>query len=753
MGHCYAQIGQITQGLGMVDAIRMECRKKGIFTMAAEAEGIMGVIMLDSLRLDDAIHYLRSSLKEGKQEHHEWIVIWGNLQLALAYFLKNDKKRAIHYLHEFVKSTRKVEIYVRLFPYLFELLWAVEKGELSPIPNLSLEREILQALEGKNIFLKGVAYRYQALRQRQQGLLHQEIMKSLYLSMELLGECGHQIELAKTQLETARQFLSIGDKDEAKKITRKAFKVIYSINEELIPDDLRFLIQDRFQEQNLIREILKLGQEVIIIRDNRDLVQHIISAVNRITGAERGAIFLLEGKKLQLRASKNITSDQISDQRFACSMKMIEEVAGTRKGRILGSSSTDGPDFFSEEKVHSRICVPMILKGKLMGVLYHDNRLISSIFKESDLELLAYFAGQAAIAMENARAYEEIQQLNQKLTEEKRYYQEEHLQDLHFDDIVGESPAIMAVLGKVKQVAGTDTTVLITGETGVGKELVARAIHRHSPRSNKPFVRVSCSALPESLIPSELFGHEKGAFTGAIQRRIGRFELANEGTIFLDEVGDLPAEVQVRLLRVLHSKEFERVGGGETLHSDFRLIAATNRNLEQAVEAEKFRADLYYRINVFPIHVPPLRERKEDIPLLADFFFKIYATKLRKNFDEISESEMAKLIQYQWPGNIRELENIIERACILSPGAFFRIPDLAVGQPEFAYSKANLTLEENERRHILWALQKTGWKVRGRGGAAELLNINFSTLTFRMKKLGITRPMEYSRRMRKSPLS
>jgi transcriptional regulator with GAF, ATPase, and Fis domain len=254
--------------------------------------------------------------------------------------------------------------------------------------------------------------------------------------------------------------------------------------------------------------------------------------------------------------------------------------------------------------------------------------------------------------------------------------------------------------------------------------------------------------LPESLIPSELFGHEKGAFTGATHRRIGRFELADGGTLFLDEIGDLPLEIQVRLLRVLQSREFERVGGSETLHSDFRLIAATNRNLEQLIQEGKFRDDLYYRINVFPIYVPSLRERIEDIPLLAYYFLKNYSRKMGKNFEKIPEGEMEKLLRYDWPGNVRELENIIERGAILSTPPDFQVPELHLRNPGVANPKNAVTLKENERGHILWALQRTGWKVRGSGGAAELLEIHPSTLEFRIKKLAIQRPLQRSSKNR-----
>jgi formate hydrogenlyase transcriptional activator len=421
-------------------------------------------------------------------------------------------------------------------------------------------------------------------------------------------------------------------------------------------------------------------------------------------------------------------------------LKMVEEVAGSGKGLIIEMNSQSKHALPSNEIIQSKICVPMILRDKVMGVLYHDNCFLSSAFKESDLELLAYFATFAGFALDKARAWEEVQILNKKLHEEKLYFEEEHLQSLHFEDIVGESDSIKNVLVQVNQVANTDSTVLILGETGVGKELVARAIHRLSPRGDRPFIRVNCSSLPEGIIASELFGHEKGAFTGATSRRIGRFELADSGSIFLDEVGDLSLDVQIRLLQVLQHKEFERVGGSKTIHSDFRLLAATNRDLKHLVEREKFRLDLYYRLNVFPIYVPPLRERKEDIPILAHYFLKIYATKMRKSLEVIPDEEMDKLVQYHWPGNVRELENIIERGTILNSGKKFKVPELSVGPGTSDNFSIKHTLRENERHHILWALNKKGWKVRGIGGAAELLDIHPSTLTYRMKRLGIIRP-------------
>ncbi len=743
-GYCYAQLGQVTQGLGMLDAIHKQCLKNGNLYLASYATGNIGNILLDIGRIEDSVQFLERSEKEAQEAHNDWVWMTGKISLAYAYYLKDESRRALRTLHEFLERTRKVEATVYLYPYLMELCLAMKQGKLPETEGLSLEKEIQQVLTGGNVFLKGVAFRYKAILQQINGLPYSKIVKSSQESIKWLDESGSQVEASKSRLSLARQHLAFGEVEKAKELVMTARKALASINEALLPDDLAALVKDRPAGENLLKEILNLGQHVVTMRDYKDLVQHIISTVNRITGAERGAIFRLteDGTpgKLRLRASKNLTSEEIEHPRFASSMKMIKEVARAGKGRILGVSSEEAIDSPSAEVIRSRICVPMILGDKTVGVLYHDNRLLSSAFKESDLALLSYFAALAAFALDNARAYEQIRELNTKLREENLYYKEENLQSLHFDDIVGESPAIKQVLSQVEQVAGTDATVMIVGETGVGKELVARAIHRHSQRRDKPFIRVHCSALPETLIPSELFGHEKGAFTGASRRRLGRFELADGGTLFLDEIGDISLDIQVRLLRVLQTKEFERVGGSETLTSDFRLVVATNRDLEHRIKSQKFRADLYYRLAVFPIYVPPLRERKRDIAILAHYFLRIYTKKIGKDFSKIPNSEMDKLLAYDWPGNVRELENIIERGIILSNSTSFRVPELTAESQEVFPRTSGITLKDNERRHILWALQKTGWKVRGKGGAAELLELPASTLAFRMKKLGIERP-------------
>ena len=334
-------------------------------------------------------------------------------------------------------------------------------------------------------------------------------------------------------------------------------------------------------------------------------------------------------------------------------------------------------------------------------------------------------------------ANNELQQLKNQLEAENIYLQQELQSDEQFGEIIGQSDAIKYVLFKITQVAPTDTTVLITGETGTGKELVARAIHGASSRKDRPLIKVNCGALSPTLIESELFGHEKGAFTGAVGRKPGRFELANGGTIFLDEIGELPPELQVKLLRVIQENEFERLGGNKTLKVDVRIIAATNRNLKAEVDQGTFREDLWYRVNVYPITMPPLRQRKEDIPLLVEHFANMYAKKFGKNIASVSPKTMEELQTHSWPGNIRELANVIERAVIHTHGTALQVVDHF--KPAAVDSVPTETLEAVEREYIIRTLENTGWRIEGPHGAARILGLNPSTLRTRMIKLGIQR--------------
>jgi formate hydrogenlyase transcriptional activator len=405
----------------------------------------------------------------------------------------------------------------------------------------------------------------------------------------------------------------------------------------------------------------------------------------------------------------------------------------------------------AREGLKSFCFLPLTSRKGAIGTL-NLGRLRDDAFGKGDISFLTQVANQISLAVENAIAYSEIRELKDQLSNEKLYLEDEIRTELNFAEIVGSSASLRRVLKAVETVAPTDSTVLIYGESGTGKELIARAIHDLSPRRSKAFVKLNCAAIPTGLLESELFGHEKGAFTGAIAQRIGRFEVANSGTIFLDEVGEIPLELQTKLLRVLQEREFERLGSSRTLRTDARLIAATNRDLEAMVGEQKFRSDLFFRLNVFPLQVPPLRAREGDIPFLVRHFVQQFCRRMNKVIETIPTTTMDALNRYHWPGNIRELQNVIERAVIISTG-----PTLSLDVADLKFPKASPTEEraaapnsktngalrdvlgETERQQILQALKQSNWVVAGPNGAAAQLGIKRSTLQLRMHKLGITR--------------
>ena len=432
------------------------------------------------------------------------------------------------------------------------------------------------------------------------------------------------------------------------------------------------------------------------------------------------------------------------------------------RGEQLDRYNVDVIRMLRQEGVEVMCCVPLVTHGRALGTINLASRNPQA-FSTPDVELLQQVAAQVAIALENALAFKEIDALKDKLAVEKLYLEEEIRTELNFEEIIGDSPALRSALTQVELAAPAGTTVLILGETGTGKELIARAIHNLSPRRERTFVKVNCASIPAGLLESELFGHERGAFTGALTQKIGRFEFADRGTLFLDEVADLPLELQPKLLRVLQEQEFERLGSNRTQCVDVRVVAATNADLAQLVAERKFRSDLYYRLNVFPINIPPLRERPEDVPLLVRYFVQKFSRRQNKTVEYVPSDVMEALVNYPWPGNVRELENLVERAVLLSPGEELRVPlpelralspaslmtSTQSDTPRYASPGSNAppasafiaTLEETERQHILRALRQTQWRIAGPRGAANLLGMKRTTLQARMRKLGIRRPV------------
>jgi formate hydrogenlyase transcriptional activator len=494
-----------------------------------------------------------------------------------------------------------------------------------------------------------------------------------------------------------------------------------------------------------LKLLLDLTNHIVSNLDLRDLLRAISASVRRVMKCDAVAVMLPTSEDSQLRV---YAQDFPESKGFAKEENLIP-IEGTapgvafRTGKPFMGNLQDLPwlepkeaALVEAEGFKIGCAVPLISRSHVLGVLglgrFEENPLT-----QDDLDFLSQVAAQVAIAVENALAYGEIAELKDRLAQEKLYLEDEIRGELDFEGIVGQSMALRHVLQLVETVAPSDSTVLLLGETGTGKELIARAIHERSRRRNRTLVKLNCAAIPTGLLESELFGHEKGAFTGAVSQKVGRLELADKGTLFLDEVGDIPPELQPKLLRALQEREFERLGNSRTMKVDLRLVAATNRDLEKMVANHEFRSDLYYRLNVFPIRIPPLRERPEDIPLLVRYFAQKYAQRMEKHIESISAAAIKKLMRWHWPGNIRELENFIERAVILTRGATLEVPlrELKTdGTPAIPVAG---TREWNEREEIMRVLKEAGGRVGGALGAAARMGIKRTTLLSRMKKLGI----------------
>ncbi len=540
-----------------------------------------------------------------------------------------------------------------------------------------------------------------------------------------------------------------------------------------VDNALNFEAAQAYQKQlalqrDRLQVLLEINNLLVSTRDVKALFRGIVSSLRSVIPHDYTSLALLDQASGLLKIHALDVPVQITEtkQEFTTSLEGSPAGQAIARGQVLIARGAEidrfHPDvvrYLREQGVQVICCVPLTTHGRTFGTINFASRNLQN-FSTPDVELLCQVASQVAIAIENAFAFKEIDALKDKLAVEKLYLEEEIRTEFSFDEIIGESAALRRALAQVELAAPASTTVLILGETGTGKEIIARAIHNLSPRRERTFVKVNCAAIPAGLLESELFGHERGAFTGALAQKIGRFEFADRGTLFLDEVGDLPLELQPKLLRVLQEQEFERLGGNRTIRVDVRVVAATNSDLTQLVAEKKFRSDLFYRLNVFPIQIPPLRERPEDVPLLVRYFVQKFSRRLNKTVEYIPAPVMEAMVNYSWPGNVRELENLIERAVLLSPGKELRVPLAEFKEnsapSSFAAGPSDLprpieavnsspsspgTLDDAQRQHIVQVLKQTQWRISGPRGAAAILGIKRTTLQARMRKLGIKRPI------------
>jgi formate hydrogenlyase transcriptional activator len=500
------------------------------------------------------------------------------------------------------------------------------------------------------------------------------------------------------------------------------------------------------QQADRYQALLKVAEAISVCRDLRELFRELTQCLPEVVDVNFVGLALYDPELKVMRLHTLQANIPVEIETEGSNVPLDDGPAGivwkTQQPLLIQNLAEERRwprmmQMMREDGVQSCVTVPLNVARRRLGVLGFLS-VKRDAYGESDLEFLKQVANQVAVAVDNALAYQQIEALKNKLAKEKRYLEDEIRTGHNFEEITGRSPALIEVLKQVEIVAPTDATVLIQGETGTGKELIARAIHNSSGRRERTFVKINCAAIPTGLLESELFGHERGAFTNAIAQKVGRFELAHQGTLFLDEVGDISLELQSKLLRVLQEQEFERLGSTKTIKVNVRVVAATNRDLAQMIADKQFRTDLYYRLNIFPILLPPLRERSQDIPLLVRYFAQKYAGRMNKKLEPIPPDVIKALIAYPWPGNVRELENLIERSVILSQG-----PALAVPLGELKVLKKGSsgasTLEDAEREHIIRTLTEVNWVVGGPSGAAARLGIKRSTLQFKIKKLGIVR--------------
>ena len=748
---CYGIAGQTPRAFDVALTIKNLAEAKKYPKFQGFANAFIAAILTEANLVDQAKPYYEKAMEIGEKIGSDFVLWCAKSCMAYEFYSKGDLEKARSYLESAFYHCSKFGRHHNSCGWHFEIIWALHKANYPPIKEYSFFSEIARLMDWPDIYMKGVALRYHALSKKISGADSKAIEFLLLESERFLKESGARVELAKTWIELARLFIENKEKTLSKKWANLAYRTLTEINSCLFPPELLFLVQKKEEGARQFEGMSKIRSAAGFLPDIDAYLSRIVMVLADMFRAERLAITLKQDGTstwpFSIAVSRNFCTEEFQQINQGPLGDLILETTKKnqpliiddlqKKLNLLDKNSHNG-------HIKSLATIPLNADGnEVLGLIYMDNLLSNCVFsKKKNLPLMTAIGTLISLSLQNSALSKQLSGYQDGYSIES-FSRNQIEPDMGPFVIVGRSEGIRKVLKNAKKVAPTDTTVLILGETGSGKEMIARQIHQLSDRADKIFIASNLSSIPQGLIASELFGHEKGAFTGAEKSKPGRFEMADKGTIFLDEIGDFAMEVQVKILRVLQDGEFERVGGTKTIHSDFRLIVATNKDLHSMVAKGDFRADLFYRINAFPINVLPLRDRKEDIPELAVYFMQKYQTKNRKNIERIPNNEMQKLLEYSWPGNIRELEHIIERAVVLSENGTLIIPDLELPRHHFTEGNFSqeklLPLDEIERRHILNVLNHVRWRISGERGAAKILALKPTTLAFRMKKLGITK--------------
>jgi transcriptional regulator with GAF, ATPase, and Fis domain len=746
LGWCYVICGRISRGVGMIDAVRSKARSLNFHDVVIYADLMNALSLIEIRKLADAESFLSQILSVPEEALDRYVSWAANASMTFIYCAKKEYEKAFEYLQKAIERSHTLGTVRHRGSHIFESMAELEKKGFRHT-EMNCDSEIRRVLEGSNIYMKGVALRYRALRNIKTRQSKGRAFLDLRASEKYLKMAGAEIELARTRITLGDAYLKEGEINVALSYLEKAWVLFSKIDKDLFPKDLLVIMLPQEQKvEAMLDRIVDINESLGTVQNKPLFLERVINVTMDFTMAMRGAFFVVEpGNGPRIIASRNLDPMLVKAEQLKCIRDVV--VATAREGTELIMPGLKGEGVISDKSlkdlgINSLICMPARLGEFTHGCLYLDNNLSGQSFPDNQLSYVRLLCSQIAVGLSNIKIYDEMKELKDRFEEEAIFYKREMGIATPTEMIIGKSKGILHVIDQIRQVAPTDSSVLVAGETGVGKELIAKAVHNLSKRKDGPFIPVNLAALPQELVASELFGHEKGAFTGAHDRQKGRFELANGGTIFLDEIGDLPPSVQVKLLRVLQEGSFERLGSAKQIGSDFRVIAATNKDLHKEVEKGSFRQDLYYRLNVFPVFVPPLRDRKEDIPVLVHYFIDKFSRKMGKKIGRVASEALKALIDYAWPGNVRELEHFIERAVILSDGGKIHLGGLDDSfVPRISSEALPVTpLADMERGYIERILNATHWRVSGPNGAASILGLKPTTLISRMKKLGIEKP-------------
>lgn len=745
LGYISALLGQYHRAVGLLDSHWRRARLKKNDRNACFYEALLGIVLIIMGRRSEAYSHLKAAQKEALELDNKQALHVTRKGLAYhAYF--EGRIEDAYWMTMNMPYTESIGPQYN-WPVHLEMLYAFERQDLLPaMPSLAFEQEIRRILEGPNHHLRGVALRIRALQAQERGADHEDVLALLQSSETELHLTGDPVELAKTRAEMARVKLAAKDRPGARNYALMAWEGLSGYGQDFFPDDLVPLLSIGLDQrpgtrrQDLAERFADLMDGFIPSTDGDELLNRLVAATSRFFGAERGGLFWHPGGRDTgrpvLKAACNLEKADISSELFRESLRLVLRTFRNGEPLILKGAPA-GHDLDGEPRVLSIICLPVVIRGETRGVLYLEHSCADDEGGNLDLDRdsALRIARQVSFSIDRILRYAGMIEADRSRVVSARPSEDG---DVASGAIIGSSPVMQILLALADQVALSDATVLITGETGVGKELLARRIHEKSTRKDNPFVTVNLASIPDTLVESELFGHEKGAFTGADRQKPGKIELAHRGTLFIDEIGDVPLSAQVKLLRVIQEKSFSRVGGTRTIVSDFRLIAATNRDLTRDMASGRFRQDLYFRLNVVPLSVPPLRDRGQDVVELAREFLRHYGRQYHRSLPALTREDEKALTAYSWPGNVRELRNVIERCAILSSGDRLTLHLPAAPRPAFDSAfDGTPTMDEMQRRYILHVLDLTRGRLGGPGGAAEILGMKRTTLQARMRRLGI----------------